>query len=165
MLHGSYSKGLPELHRNLYREFKAREFICHALTARNGEMVPATRHSRHFIALLHEARRIMDTGFGHHITITSLARQTGVNEFKLNAGFKEVFHISVFDYLVRKRMQAARRLLIETDKPVKEIAVLTGYASGQSFISAFKKYFKATPGSFRKNATAGLPVNSSKSYY
>ncbi|MEI9809095.1 MAG: helix-turn-helix domain-containing protein [Bacteroidota bacterium] len=48
-------------------------------------------------------------------------------------------------------MQAARSLLLETDKPLKEIASLTGYSTKQSFMNAFKKYFNDTPGSFRKN--------------
>ena len=75
----------------------------------------------------------------------------GMNEFKLKAGFKQVFGISMFDYLIKKRMQEARSLLLETDKPIKEIASLTGYSTKQSFLNAFKKYFHDTPGSFRKN--------------
>jgi two-component system response regulator YesN len=57
----------------------------------------------------------------------------------------------MFDYLVKTRMQMARDLLLETDKPIKEIAALTGYSTKQSFLNAFKRYFHDTPGSFRKN--------------
>ena len=36
-------------------------------------------------------------------------------------------------------------------KELKEIASLTGYATKQSFLNTFKKYFHDIPDSFRKN--------------
>jgi AraC-like DNA-binding protein len=134
-----------------YRQLKAREFLCLALTPRNGEITPAVKLTRRNISLIHESKHILDNSFDQHITIASVAQQTGMNEFKLKAGFKQVFGISMFDYLIKTRMQTARGLLLETDKPIKEIASLTGYATKQSFLNAFKKYFHDTPGSFRKN--------------
>jgi AraC family transcriptional regulator, transcriptional activator of the genes for pyochelin and ferripyochelin receptors len=134
-----------------YQELKAMEFLCLALTPRNGQITTATKLTRRNIALIHESRQLVDKSFDRHITISTIATQIGMNEFKLKAGFKQVFGISMFDYLVKTRMKAARELLLETDKPIKEIASLTGYATKQSFLNAFKKHFHDTPGSFRKN--------------
>lgn len=134
-----------------YRELKASELLCLALAPGTTEITPAVKLTRHNVALIHESRHVLDSVFDQHITIASIAQRTGMNEFKLRAGFKQVFGISMFDYLVKTRMQAARNLLLETDKPIKEIAALTGYATKQSFLNAFKKYFHDTPGSFRKN--------------
>jgi AraC-like DNA-binding protein len=134
-----------------YRELKACELLCLALAPGAKEVTPAVKLTRHNVALIHESRHILDSVFDQHITISSIAQRTGMNEFKLRAGFKQVFGISMFDYLVKTRMQAARSLLLETDKPIKEIAALTGYATKQSFLNAFKKYFHDTPGAFRKN--------------
>ncbi|MDP4264532.1 MAG: AraC family transcriptional regulator [Bacteroidota bacterium] len=134
-----------------YRELKAREFICLALTPHNGEITASNRLTRRNIEIVRATKNILDKAFDHHVTIASIAQQMGMNEFKLKAGFKQVFGISMFDYLIKKRMQAARNLLLETDKPIKEIASLTGYSTKQSFLNAFKKYFHDTPGAFRKN--------------
>jgi AraC family transcriptional regulator, transcriptional activator of the genes for pyochelin and ferripyochelin receptors len=147
ILHCQYKDELLEF----YREIKTRELLCLALTPRNGQITPATKLTRRNIALIHESRHLLDRSFDRHLTIAAIAQQIGMNEFKLKAGFKQVFGISMFDYLVKTRMQAARELLLETDKPIKEIASLTGYATKQSFLNAFKKYYHDTPGSFRKN--------------
>lgn len=147
ILHCNYTGELLEF----YRDLKAREFLCLALTPHNGHSVPVVRLTRHNIEMIRESKHILDNGMGRHLTITSIAEEIGMNEFKLKAGFKQVFGISMFDYMIKVRMQAARNLLLETDKPIKEIAMLTGYSTKQSFLNAFKKYFHDTPGSFRKN--------------
>jgi AraC-like DNA-binding protein len=142
----------PEEMLEFYRGLKAREFLCLALTPpTNGHITRAARLTRRNMALIFQSKQLLDKGFDRHITIAEIARQLGMNEFKLKAGFKQLFGITMFDYLVKKRMQAARNLLLETDKPIKEIALLTGYSTKQSFMNAFKKYFHHTPGSFRKN--------------
>jgi len=146
-----YCPAISEEQRPFYREIKAMEFFCLGLNNGAGEITQAVKLTRRNIELIHASKHIMDTNFDQHITIASIARQTGMNEFKLKAGFKQVFGISMFEYLVKTRMQTARNLLLETDKPIKEIAVLTGYATKQSFLNAFKRYFHDTPGAFRKN--------------
>jgi AraC-like DNA-binding protein len=147
ILHCSFTGEILEY----YRELKAREFICLALTPQNGEITVTGRLTRRNLEIIRATKNILDRGFDHHVTIASIAQQMGMNEFKLKGGFKQVFGISMFDYLIKKRMQEARSLLLETDKPIKEIASLTGYSTKQSFLNAFKKYFHDTPGSFRKN--------------
>ena len=137
--------------RQFYREIKAMEFFCLALNNGSGAVTQAVRLTRRNIELIHASKHIMDNNFDQHITIASIAKQTGMNEFKLKAGFKQLFGISMFEYLMKTRMQTAKDLLLETDKPIKEIAVLTGYATKQSFLNAFKRYFHDTPGAFRKN--------------
>lgn len=149
ILHCQYADELLDF----YREIKTRELLCLALTPRNGQVTPATRLTRRNIALVHESRQLLERNYCSHLTISSIANQIGMNEFKLKAGFKQVFGISMFDYLIKTRMQAAREFLLDTDKPIKEIASLTGYATKQSFLNAFKKYFQDTPGSFRKKLT------------
>ena len=99
---------------------------------------------------IQESRQIIDTRYDAHITLSDIARQVGLNEFKLKSGFRRLFGIGMFEYLLKTRMQKARNLLLETKLPIKEVARRTGYTSKQSFQNAFKKYFDETPGSFRK---------------
>ena len=140
----------PDEVQGFYRELKISEFLSLALAPVNGETNMPVKLTRRNIALIHESKNILDKSFGEHITVAAVAHQAGLSEMKLKAGFKQVFGISLFDYLMKTRMQVARELLLETDKPIKEIAALTGYATKQSFLNAFKKYFHDTPGSFRK---------------
>jgi AraC-like DNA-binding protein len=64
--------------------------------------------------------------------------------------FRQVFGSGVFETLLKARMQKARSLLLETDKPIKEVASLIGYERLTSFITAFRKHFGYTPASLRR---------------
>lgn len=85
-----------------------------------------------------------------HHSIPAIARKVHLNEFRLKHVFKQIFKTGIFEYLFVLRMQEARRLLTNTDKPIKEIASLTGYQRLTSFITAFRKHFGYTPGSVRR---------------
>ena len=84
--------------------------------------------------------------------LSEIARAVGINEFKLKNGFKEMFHSTVFGYLTEKRLNMAKQLLLDTRKPLTEIAYELGYSSPQHFNNQFRKRFGNTPNSVRKNS-------------
>jgi AraC-like DNA-binding protein len=147
ILHCSYTNEL----RRFYLEIMAREFLFLSIIPAGREITPVTRLSRRSIELIHESKLLLETSFDQRITIALIAKKAGINEFKLKAGFKKIFGISMFDHLIETKMKIAQKLLLETNKPIKEIASLTGYTTTQGFLKAFKKCFHYTPASFRKN--------------
>lgn len=52
-------------------------------------------------------------------------------------------------YLLSRRMDAARRELITTDKTIEEIAAETGYADRYHFSKAFKMFYACSPAAYR----------------
>ncbi|MBM4257184.1 MAG: helix-turn-helix transcriptional regulator [Deltaproteobacteria bacterium] len=92
------------------------------------------------------ARDILLRNLSQPPSLLTLARQVGVNDFKLKRGFRQVFGTSVFAYLHEHRMQQARTLLTQGDLSVKQVASTIGYASLGHFTAAFKKRFRTTPG-------------------
>jgi len=102
------------------------------------------------IEAAHSAERIIMTDIKMHYSIPQIARRVHLNEFRLKYVFKHIFKVGIFEYLLQARMQEARRLLSQTDKPIKEITSLTGYQRLTSFITAFRKHFGYTPGSVRR---------------
>jgi AraC-like DNA-binding protein len=97
-----------------------------------------------------KARGIILKDITQHYTIPDISKQVQLNELKLKAGFKKIYGTGIFECLLEARMEGAKKLLIETDKPLKEIASLTGYEYLTNFAIAFRKYFGYTPGSVRK---------------
>ncbi len=82
-------------------------------------------------------------------SLLDLARQVGLNDFKLKQGFHQVFGTTAFGCLHQYRMEQARQLL-ETQKVHVEIAAQSvGYRSLSSFHRAYKKYFGVNPGQHR----------------
>jgi AraC-like DNA-binding protein len=78
-------------------------------------------------------------------TLAELARNAGCNETKLKGGFRLLFGTSVFAYLRRMRMEEARRLLLERQLNVTEVAQRVGYANPSKFAAAFRKQFGRAP--------------------
>jgi AraC family transcriptional activator of pyochelin receptor len=96
------------------------------------------------------AEKMIMSDITQHHSIPAIARKVHLNEFRLKYVFKHLFKTGIFEYLLYARMQEAKRLLTHTDKPIKEIASLTGYQRLTSFITAFRKHFGYTPGSVRR---------------
>ena len=61
-------------------------------------------------------------------------------------------------YIKHIRMEVAARLLRETELPINEIALRTGFANAKYFSIAFKQEFGKSPRAFRELATSSMPV-------
>ena len=97
-----------------------------------------------------EIRGFIDSNLTRNITVTALCHQFIINRTKLQAGFQELFHTSVYAYIVQRRMERAAERILKTDDPIKEIALDSGYKKQRSFIKSFKSIYKDTPGSYRR---------------
>lgn len=82
-------------------------------------------------------------------TIPELAKISGINEFKLKKGYKEIFGSTIFGHLAEARLELARHALHDTTRSVSEIASELGYSSVQHFCTAFKKRFGTSPNTVR----------------
>ncbi|NVK05308.1 MAG: helix-turn-helix transcriptional regulator [Flavobacteriia bacterium] len=78
-------------------------------------------------------------------SIKDLAREVGLNEYRLKVGFKEVYGNTVYGYLLDHKMEHARTLLDSSKYKVNEVAYTLGYTNPSHFITAFKKKFGLTP--------------------
>lgn len=73
------------------------------------------------------------------LSIKLLAEGSGLSASHLRRKFREELGIALGDYLAERRLNAARRLLEETDEPVGRIAAACGYDSIYSFSRFFRK--------------------------
>ncbi|MBP0033538.1 MAG: helix-turn-helix transcriptional regulator [Roseofilum sp. Belize BBD 4] len=101
---------------------------------------------------IHHAKEILIDNIESPPSLLELARKAGINDYKLKIGFREVFGTTVFGYLRNQRMEWARKLLLEQQMNVSEVAQAVGYASLSRFSTAFKDYFGTTPKTYQKNS-------------
>jgi len=78
-------------------------------------------------------------------TLQHLSSMAGLSVNKLQAGFREIYGRSVFNYLREHKMQTARVLLEKSQTNVSETAWRVGYTNVSHFGSAFKKRFGILP--------------------
>ena len=105
----------------------------------------------HDIDLVVAATNTLLQDLSKHITVDDMLKLTYMHRHKLQALFREHYGTTVVAYFVFQKMVRATRLLKETRKTEKEIAISLGYQA-PNFISAFKKHLGCTPGEYRKGA-------------
>ena len=88
------------------------------------------------------------------ISARVLAEKFSISYSYLSKIMSREFGMSLGDYIISKRIEQAKRLLIATDESVAEIAYECGFASSSAFISHFKSQTGKTPLAFRKTAHA-----------
>ncbi|MEL6325211.1 MAG: helix-turn-helix transcriptional regulator, partial [Pseudomonadota bacterium] len=58
--------------------------------------------------------------------------------------------ITPYQYVMRERLEEAKRLLRDTEWSLVDIAVATGFSSQSHFATTFKKSVKLTPLQYRR---------------
>lgn len=86
----------------------------------------------------------------NHLTVEKISRKSGVSKNTLYREFKKEFNMSVFEYIIKKRIEKAESLLLKTNLSVEEIAVQTGFSTSSYFGSVFKKEKGVSPLKYRK---------------
>ena len=83
------------------------------------------------------------------LSLESLAAELGVSPQHLSASFKERVGVNFIEYITRRRMRLARRLLTETGTTSVEVARRCGYADPTYFRKLFAKYYGVSPQEYR----------------
>ncbi len=91
------------------------------------------------------AKNFIDNNFQFDIKIDDVAGNIGVTPNYLANIFKKHDHSSPKQYLIKVRMENARRLLLTRSYMVKEVATLVGYKNQLHFSSEFKKFYGKSP--------------------
>lgn len=84
-------------------------------------------------------------------TIPKLSLQIGINQCYLKKGFKEIFGMTVYDFVQEQRMLKAKLLLKQNKYSVSQVADQIGYSSAGNFSNAFKRYAGVFPSELQTN--------------
>lgn len=88
-------------------------------------------------------------------SLGELARHCNMSVRQLTRGFRVSRGCSIGDYVEQRRMETAKRLLVDGES-VKTIAFTMGYSSPSSFTYAFRRTVGISPSQFRQRQTRGL---------
>jgi AraC family transcriptional activator of pyochelin receptor len=99
---------------------------------------------------LKEAKELLLQKLDNPPILKELSELTGLSEYKLKEGFKQVYGTTVYGFVLDKKLEIARENLEKGEMQVKEIAFEIGYENPSHFIAAFKKKYGITPKQFAK---------------
>ena len=75
------------------------------------------------------------------------------SKYHLHRMFTNTVGMTIHDYVQRRQLTEAAKLLVFSSKPIIEIAFFCGYESQQAFTSAFKSMYKVPPAQYRDSGT------------
>lgn len=96
------------------------------------------------------AMEYMNENFSRDITLEELAASSGVSLQHFCRVFRAQTGMRPMEYLARRRVSEAKRLLCCTDISVSEIARLTGYSTPTYFGTVFRRYEGISPSDYRR---------------
>jgi AraC-like DNA-binding protein len=89
------------------------------------------------------------------ITLDELASQIFCSKFHYHRIFQSMVGEPTFEYIRKRRLSMAAKMLLETEKDIIDIALECGYNSQVSFTKAFKKTYGINPGEIRSRFSCG----------
>lgn len=79
-----------------------------------------------------------------------LSRKVGMSLNNFYQLFRQELGTTPKHYLLNQRMEAARKLLVNSESTIDEIAAMTGYADRYHFSKAFKKFYFLPPAAYQQ---------------
>ena len=92
----------------------------------------------------------IDNNLDSELTLGSLARKSFYNPSYFSRVFKQHFGTSLTEYVGRRRIEYAVKLLLKTDLSVDEIARKSGFTERSTFYHAFSRYTGKSPTDYRE---------------
>jgi AraC family transcriptional regulator len=103
---------------------------------------------------LNRAFEFMDAHLTESIRLADIARSTGLTRMHFASQFRRATGMRPREYLLRRRIELAKRLLIESRYNVLDVALSCGFHSQAHFTTTFKRYAGATPYCWRVRTNA-----------
>jgi AraC-like DNA-binding protein len=111
-----------------------------------------TNQDPRLLRRLLRAKDCMDAASHEDWPVRRLARVSHVSEAHFARSFKEAFGVPPHRYLLTRRIERATAMLRDTDLPISEIALLTGWRSLGTFGRIFRDINGENPSSIRERA-------------
>lgn len=141
---------LPESLRLPYYKLKTLElllYLSHIDPAATTHLPPYVSQQTELIREIHS---FLTAHLHQRFTIEELSRKYLINSASLKTLFKAVYGLPIATYMKKCRMEAAMKLLRETDRQIADIANAMGYETQGKFTRAFKEESGMTPREYRK---------------
>jgi len=123
-----------------YREVKA-QFL----------RVPAAKPStqQELFRRLQIAREYLHESVGRRISLEEISREACISRYHLHRAFRRVFRLTPHAYVTALRLNRARSLL-QSGRPVTDVAMDIGFTSVSAFTRLFRSRFGVSPSSVPK---------------
>ncbi len=144
--HGSEAAAIRALHLRA-NAYLPKPVLLSTLRAEVARLLGEGPRPEH---LAERAAEIVDSLIAGPVSAADLAARAAVKPRRLREAFQKRYGCTPMQYLRRRRLETAQRLLVTTELPVAVIASRTGFQAVAYFDRAFRREWGLTPGEFRR---------------
>lgn len=105
---------------------------------------------RKTVRIASQAIRYIEENLQEKLDLNMVAGALHYSKYHLHRIFTKTVGLTLHDYAKRRQLTEAARLLVFSQKPILEIALMSGYESQQAFTDIFKAMYKVSPAQFRE---------------
>lgn len=101
--------------------------------------------------LIQEIKNIIDKNYAQISNIDQISEKLFISTSYAKSLFKKYTGITIYDYLLNKRMEIAKQFLSDPSAKVYEAAEMVGYDSKPYFSKIFKRFYGKTPKEYQQS--------------
>ena len=105
--------------------------------------------NEHNVSPVYKTKKYIDNHIAEEISMNEIAKKVHPNPDYLTRIFKQEVGVSIARYIIIRKMDRAKQLLLETDKTISEVAWEVGYFNYSSFYKTFIKLVGMSPQAFK----------------
>jgi len=149
----------PAFVDTLARTFATQLLKAHSTNTEQNQ--PAVHCYENFRSSMARVQDFIDRYLGEDLSLGVIASQANMSVCGLKRLFQRHHATSPHQYLLACRISKASRILAETELPISEVALATGFSSQSHFATAFKKKVGLSPKAYRhESGSAVQPATS-----
>ena len=114
------------------------------------ERVEKLRYGKQPSKLVQDVAKYIQRHLSEPITTDDIAKALFLSRSRLSVKFKEEANENLIDFILKEKIEEAKRLLRYTDKTSVAISAYLGFSSQSHFSRTFKKYTGSLPNEYRK---------------
>jgi len=101
--------------------------------------------------LAHQIRQYLTAHYAKRITLDELCHHFGCSKSTLMNTFRDAYGMTIVSYLTDVRLSHVRRMLAESDRPIRDISTLCGFAEQGYLTRVFTEATGVSPSAFRRH--------------
>lgn len=103
------------------------------------------------IEKIKQAIGYVEANLTRKLDLEEIAGAVHYSKYHLHRMFSKTVGLTLHKYAKRRQLTEAAKLLVFSNKPILDIAILAGYESQQAFTTIFKAMYKQSPNQFRES--------------
>ncbi len=117
--------------------------------ANSKQQKPVDPKMAYYVSICQKAKKYIEKNLNQQISLDDISNHAYLSKFRFAHIFRQFTGYSPINYLLTKRIEYSKRLLLGTEKTITEISNLSGFSDIHYYSRLFKKLHNVAPNDYR----------------